>query len=282
MKVRITCDSTADLSPELVEKYNIGVLPLHVMKDGVTYADGVDITPDDIYAHVAAGGAMTTTAAVNFEEYKDFFTEQKKGYDGLVHINISSGFSTCFQNATLAAEELENVYAVNSLNLSTGTGHLAIDGAIMAAQGMEAKDIAARLNEMAPTLDVSFILDTLKFLHLGGRCSGVAALGANLLGLKPCIQVKDGGMVVGKKYRGKSEVCIRKYMEDKLKGRDDLDLRRIFITHSGIEDEIIEDSKKLVASIAPFEEILVTRAGCTVSNHCGPRTIGVLFYTKKK
>ena len=280
MKVRITCDSTADLSPELVEKYDIGVMPLHVIVNGETRSDGVDITPDDLYANVEATGNMSTTAAINVEEYKEFFEAQKRGYDGLVHINISSGFSTCFQNATLACEEMENVFAVNSLNLSTGTGHLALDGAIMAAQGMEAKDIAAKLNEMAPKLDVSFILDTLKYLHLGGRCSGVAALGANLLGLKPCIQVKDGGMVVGKKYRGKSEVCIRKYMEDKLRGRDDLDLRRIFITHSGIEPEIIEDSKKLVASIAPFEEILVTRAGCTVSNHCGPRTIGVLFYTK--
>ncbi len=280
MKVRITCDSTADLSPELVEKYDIGVMPLHVIVNGETRSDGVDITPDELYANVEATGNMSTTAAINVEEYKEFFEAQKQGYDGLVHINISSGFSTCFQNATLACEEMENVFAVNSLNLSTGTGHLALDGAIMAAQGMEAKDIAAKLNEMAPKLDVSFILDTLKYLHLGGRCSGVAALGANLLGLKPCIQVKDGGMVVGKKYRGKSEVCIRKYMEDKLRGRDDLDLRRIFITHSGIEPEIIEDSKKLVASIAPFEEILVTRAGCTVSNHCGPRTIGVLFYTK--
>jgi DegV family protein with EDD domain len=280
MKVRITCDSTADLSPELVEKYDIGVMPLHVIVNGETRSDGVDITPDDLYANVEATGNMSTTAAINVEEYKEFFEAQKQGYDGLVHINISSGFSTCFQNATLACEEMENVFAVNSLNLSTGTGHLALDGAIMAAQGMEAKDIAAKLNEMAPKLDVSFILDTLKYLHLGGRCSGVAALGANLLGLKPCIQVKDGGMVVGKKYRGKSEVCIRKYIEDKLRGRDDLDLRRIFITHSGIEPEIIEDSKKLVASIAPFEEILVTRAGCTVSNHCGPRTIGVLFYTK--
>ncbi len=280
MKVRITCDSTADLSPELVEKYDIGVMPLHVIVNGETRSDGVDITPDELYANVEATGNMSTTAAINVEEYKEFFEAQKQGYDGLVHINISSGFSTCFQNATLACEEMENVFAVNSLNLSTGTGHLALDGSIMAAQGMEAKDIAAKLNEMAPKLDVSFILDTLKYLHLGGRCSGVAALGANLLGLKPCIQVKDGGMVVGKKYRGKSEVCIRKYMEDKLRGRDDLDLRRIFITHSGIEPEIIEDSKKLVASIAPFEEILVTRAGCTVSNHCGPRTIGVLFYTK--
>ncbi|MBR6312501.1 MAG: DegV family protein, partial [Oscillospiraceae bacterium] len=251
-----------------------------VIVNGETRSDGVDITPDDLYANVEATGNMSTTAAINVEEYKEFFEAQKQGYDGLVHINISSGFSTCFQNATLACEEMENVFAVDSLNLSTGTGHLALDGAIMAAQGMEAKDIAAKLNEMAPKLDVSFILDTLKYLHLGGRCSGVAALGANLLGLKPCIQVKDGGMVVGKKYRGKSEVCIRKYMEDKLRGRDDLDLRRIFITHSGIEPEIIEDSKKLVASIAPFEEILVTRAGCTVSNHCGPRTIGVLFYTK--
>jgi DegV family protein with EDD domain len=280
MKVKITCDSTADLSPELVEKYCIGVIPLHVIMDGTPRADGVDITPDDIYAHVESGGAMTTTAAINVEEYREFFEAQLQGYDGLVHINISDGFSACFQNATLASEEFENVFAVNSLNLSTGTGHLAIDAAIMAAQGMEAKDIAAKLNEMAPKLDVSFILDTLKYLHLGGRCSGVAALGANLLGLKPCIQVKDGGMVVGKKYRGKSEVCIRKYIEDKLRDRDDLDMRRIFITHSGIEPEIIEDSKKLVASLVPFKEILVTRAGCTVSNHCGPRTIGVLFYTK--
>ncbi len=280
MKIKITCDSTCDLSAELYERYDIGVLPLHIIKDGVSLSDGVDITPDDIFAHVEAGGAMCSTAAVNVEEYTEFFSGYLKDYDAVVHINISSEFSTCYQNACIAAEDLGNVYPVDSRNLSTGSGHLAIDAAIMAAEGMGAEAAAAKLREMTAKLDVSFILDTLKYLHLGGRCSGVAALGANLLSLRPCIEVKDGRMTVGKKYRGKSSVCIKKYIEERLAGRDDLDLRRIFITHSGLEPELLAELRELVAGIAPFEEIIETRAGCTISNHCGPRCMGVLFYTK--
>lgn len=280
MKIKITCDSTCDLSPELYERYDIGVIPLHIIKDGTSFADTLEITPDDIFAHVGAGGAMCSTAAANIDEYTEAFAGYLKEYDAVVHINISSEFSTCYQNACIAAEELGSVYPVDSRSLSTGSGLLAIDAALMAGQGTDAAEIAARLREMTAKLDVSFILDTLKYLHLGGRCSGVAALGANLLSLRPCIEVKDGKMGVGKKYRGKSSVCMKKYVEERLSGRDDLDLRRIFITHSGIEPELIGELRELVAGIAPFSEIIITRAGCTISNHCGPRCMGVLFYTK--
>lgn len=280
MKIKVSCDSTCDLSQELIERYSIHVIPLHVIKNGESFADGTEITPDDIFAHVEAGGSMCTTAAANVDEYIQAFTNLRKDCDAVIHINISSEFSTCYQNACVAAEEVGNVFPIDSRNLSTGSGHLALDAAIMAESGMEAGAIAEKLREMVPKLDVSFILDTLKYLHLGGRCSGIAALGANLLSLRPCIEVRDGKMGVGKKYRGKMEVCIKKYIEDRLTGRDDLDYRRIFITHSGLTPALAEELKEYVASIAPFEEILITRAGCTISNHCGPRCIGVLFYRK--
>ena len=280
MKIKITADSTCDLSAEIAEQYGIQLIPLYVNKGGEYFRDGVDIHAADIYAHVAAGGDLCSTAAVNLDDYTGLFTELRKTYDAVIHFTISASMSSCFQNARIAGAELGNIYVIDSENLSTGIGQLAIEASLMAQQGMDAADIADTLNEMKKHLDVSFVLDTLEYLRKGGRCSALAALGANLLSLKPCIEVRDGAMKVGKKYRGSLEKSVEKYIRERLADVDSLDLRRIFVTHSGLPQEFLDRMKAVVAECAPFAEILQTQAGCTISSHCGPNCIGILFFRK--
>lgn len=278
--VVITADSTFDFSPEMMEKYRVKSYPLAISLDDKIYRDGVDIMPDDIYAQYRAKGKLPKTSAVSPGEYKDFFEGfTKQGY-AVVHINLSTGLSVTHNNALLAAQELEDVYPVDSLNLSTGIGLVVIRACEMRDNGMEASAIAEELKKIIPLSRASFVLDTLEFLHKGGRCSSVAALGANLLKLKPCIEVIDGKMTVGKKYRGKLDVVLEQYTREKLSGRGDIDLSRVFITHSGISEEIIESVKSVIKECCNFKEILVTRAGCTITSHCGPNTLGVIFMVK--
>lgn len=279
MKIRICSDSTCDLSAELVEKYNIGILPLYVEMDGKTYLDGVNIQPQDIYDYVGSGKGVCHTAAVNVEDYTNYFKENLEGYDALIYFNISSEMSSCHQNARLAAQEFENVHVIDSRNLSTGFGLLVLEAADRAAAGMDAAQIAEEVSALTDKAEASFVLDTLFYLQKGGRCSALVAMGANLLKLKPCIEVKDGVMGVGKKYRGKTEVCFEQYVKERLEGREDIRKHRVFVTHSGSKPEVVEHIKELVAGYG-FEEILVTTAGCSVSNHCGPNTLGVLFLRK--
>ncbi len=280
-KVKITADSTCDLSPELLQKYDITICPLYIVKDGQSLRDGVDIQPQDIYDYVEQTGNVTKTAALPAADYADFFRPfVEDGYE-VVHINISSGFSSCHQNACLAAEELGNVYPVDSLNLSTGSGLSVIEAAVLAKEGKSGAEIRDYLNrEVIPKVEASFVIDTLKYLHKGGRCSSVAALGANLLKLKPCIEVADGKMHVGKKYRGPLVKCIEQYVTDRLKDRTDINRSRIFITHTDCPQEIVDAVYRKVKENGDFAEILETTAGCTVSNHCGPGTLGVLFIRK--
>lgn len=280
MKIKITADSTCDLSPELVEKYDIGIIPLYIIKNGKPHRDGIEIIPQDIFDHVKAGGDVCSTAAVSVSDYHETFEKLLEEYDAVIHLNISSDMSACRQNALLAAAELENVYPIDSKNLSTGIGQLVLAAAEMAAGGASPREITDELTRLREKLEVSFVLDTLLYLHKGGRCNAVAALGSNLLNLKPCIEVKDGKMGVGKKYRGTLKKCLVNYVKDRLEGRDDVDTRRIFITNSGIDGEILKEVEAAVRSCQPFEEVLHTRAGCTISNHCGPNCLGILFFNK--
>lgn len=280
MTYQIISDSTCDLSPEQIRKYNIKLMPLYVHLGDKDYRDGVDIHPDDIYAHVAAGGDLAATAAVNLADYVQVFSEYARRVDFVLHIDISSDFSCCYQNARLAAADYDNVYVVDSRNLSTGHGLVVLEAVRLAESGMPPEQIVEELNRLTARVRASFILDRLDYMKKGGRCSAVAMLGANLLRLRPCIQVKDGKMGVEKKYRGSFEKCVRDYITDRLAGRTDLDLRRVFITHSGVSPEIEALAVQTVRSLQPFEEVCVTRAGCTVSSHCGPGTLGVLFIEK--
>lgn len=280
MKIKITSDSTSDLGQELMARCGVSVFPLAVAMGGRDYRDGVDITPDDIYRHVAAGGELPKTAAVNLAQYQDFWKDFSVNYDAVIHLNISAEFSSCYQNACLAAESFDNVYVVDSRNLSTGHGLLVVKAAELAEQGASAAEIVQVLRETVDKIDASFILDQLEYLKKGGRCSSIVALGANLLKLKPCIEVRDGKMSVGKKYRGAYEKCLLKYITDRLEGRTDLDLDRIFVTHSGLDEALVKAAVNRVRELQPFREICVTVAGSTISSHCGPNTIGVLFSTR--
>ena len=280
MRIKITSDSTCDLSPELIEKYDIEVLPLAVNIGSKACRDGVDAKPDDIYAHVSAGGDLPSTAAINPAEYAELFAGYSAEYDAVIHFNISADFSSCHQNAKIAAAEFDNVHVVDSRNLSTGHGLLVLRAAELAQKGEDAAVIAEQMRQDAEKVDASFILDQLEYLKKGGRCSTIAALGANLLKLKPCIEVRGGKMGVAKKYRGAFEKCLAEYVRDRIAGREDLDMDRVFVTHSGIPENQVDLAVNLVRELQPFKELLVTRAGCTVSSHCGPGTIGVLFVRK--
>ena len=281
LSVRVSADSTCDLSPELLQTYGIETLPLYVVMDGNAYKDGLELTPDELYAKVREAGKIGSTAAINVNEYLTFFTRMKESCDTLIHFTISSEMSSCFQNACIAAEEVGGVYVIDSRNLSTGIGLQVLRACELAQKGMAAEVIVSYVREMAGRVDATFIPESLEFLKMGGRCSAAAALGANLLRLKPCIQVREGKMLVGKKYTGSMENVLSKYVKDRLNKLEDLDLSRVFITHSGMSDPaIIDKVKDAVLAIAPFEDVQITRAGCTVSNHCGPNTLGVLFCKK--
>lgn len=281
LSVRVSADSTCDLSPELLQAYGIETVPLYVVMDGNAYKDGLELTPDELYAKVREAGKIGSTAAINVNEYLTFFTRMKESCDTLIHFTISSEMSSCFQNACIAAEEVGGVYVIDSRNLSTGIGLQVLRACELAQKGMAAEVIVSYVREMAGRVDATFIPESLEFLKMGGRCSAAAALGANLLRLKPCIQVREGKMLVGKKYTGSMENVLSKYVKDRLNKLEDLDLSRVFITHSGMSDPaIIDKVKDAVLAIAPFEDVQITRAGCTVSNHCGPNTLGVLFCKK--
>ena len=280
MNIKILSDSTCDLYPEQLEKYNITLVPLTIIKDGKAYSDGVTITPAEIFAHVAAGGDLCTTTAMNAGEYADWFSKYTNDYDGVIHVNIGSSFSSSYQNACLAAEEFENVRVIDSQNLSTGQGLVVLKACELARTCESLDDLKAQLDEFTQKVEASFLLDQLKYMAKGGRCSSVVALGANLLNLKPCIEVKGGRMSVVKKYRGNYAKCLTSYVKDRLHDRDDLDRGTLFVTRTPVTDECLEAVKTAVDTYADFETIYWTEAGCTVSCHCGPGTLGVLFVRK--
>ena len=275
-------DSTCDLGAELIEKYGVHILPMHVHLGEETYADGVDLKPDDIYAVYREKKILPTTSATNMEEYKDFVQPFIDAGNDVIFVNLGSGISTTHNSCRLAAEETPGLYVIDSGNLSTGMGHVVLAAAERIAAGLPVEQIVEEVRALTKRVDASFVLDTLEFLHKGGRCSTIAMLGANMLKLKPCIEVnnEDSSMTVGKKYRGALDRCLEEYVGDRLKDRTDIDTHRIFITHSGISEERIELVKNAVNKYMQFEEVLVTRAGCTISAHCGPNTLGILYIHK--
>ena len=278
--IKITCDSTCDLPQALYAKYDVEVAALSVALGEELHRDGVDISAPELFAYVKESGNLPKTSAVSMGEYLDVFGKYVAEGKTVIHINLSSALSASHQNAMLAAQELENVYVVDSRNLSTGSGHLVIEAGEMVAQGLDAATIVARLNEMKERLDASFVLQTLEYLQKGGRCSSVAALGARALQLRPEIRVADGGMGVGKKYRGSMEKSVLDYVRGRLEGRDDIDTRRIFVTHSPMDSDVVAKAIALVKELQPFEEVIETDAGCTICSHCGPNCLGLLFFKK--
>lgn len=277
-KVKICADSVCDLSEELKSRYGISTVPLYVNKGDETLKDGVEITQKDVFAYYRETGKLCSTAAVNIEDFTEFFKKQLEGYDELVMITISSEFSSCFQNANIAAEDFPNVRVVDSRNLSTGEGLVAISAAKLAQEGLSADEIVTRLSEIIPKVDATFFVANVEYLHKGGRCSSIAVLGANLLKLKPCIAVQGGKMTVVKKYRGGIEKVIRDYVKDKLESAE-VDDDLIFITHTTSEANTSLTAEE-IRKYKDFKEIAVTDAGCTVACHCGEDTLGILFIRK--
>ena len=278
MNIQITADSTCDLGPALLRANQIIQLPLYVTLGSEVCRDGVDAMPDDVYADVAQGDDCST-AALNLADYVNFFSELSRKHDAVIHVCLGSGFSSCYQNAKLAAAEYPNVYVVDSQNLSSGHGHVVLLAKDLADEGKSPEEILAILEDAIPRVRASFVISQLEYLKRGGRCSSLAALGANLLKLRPSIVVENGLMHVAKKYRGKMDRCIREYVRDQL-AEVEVVPTRVFITHSGVEDELVAAAREELEQSGLFREIHVTRAGCTVSCHCGPGTLGVLFLVK--
>ena len=280
MNIKITADSTCDLPASLLQRHHISLLPLYVNLGDRCLLDTIEVTPDDIYAHVAGGGAMCSTSACNIGDYLEQFTPLSQAHDAVIHISLGAEFSSSYQNACLAAQNFPNVYVVDSRNLCLGQGHIVLRCAELIDRGLAAETIVQELNAYAEKVDASFILSQLEYLKKGGRCSSVVALGANLLGLKPCIEVADGVMKVGRKYRGAYEKCMEQFIRDRLAEPSTIDTSRIFIAHSGLDEEILAAAEQIVSECADFEEIYTVRAGCTISSHCGPGTFALILVRK--
>ncbi|MBO7184402.1 MAG: DegV family protein [Oscillospiraceae bacterium] len=280
MNIKILSDSTCDLSEALLKEHDITLVPLTVIKEGKEYKDGLTITPAEIFAHVANGGELCSTSANSVGEYQDIFAQYADKYDGILHINIGSGFSSCYQNANIAASEFENVKVVDSMNLSTGQGLVVLEACRLAKECASLDELHEKVQSFVEKVEASFLVDKLNYLAKGGRCSAVAALGANLLNLKPCIDVKDGKMGVSKKYRGKYAKCLSTYVQERLANRDDIRRDVLFVTKTSVEDEEYAAVMEAIREYGKFETVYETQAGCTVSCHCGPGTLGVLFVRK--
>lgn len=275
--VIITADSTCDLSQELLDRFHIRTIPLTITLGADSFPDDGSFSPEDMYRRYRADGTLPTTSAPSVQDYVEFFSAILNEGNEIVHLSISAELSSSFHTAQLSAQELTGVYPVDSRMLSTGVGLLAIEGAEYAERGIAAEEIAAHLSALTEKVETSFVLDTLEFMRKGGRCSGIAAFGANLLQLKPALEMKDGKLVVYKKYRGSISQVYRRYIAERLAGKA-VRPGHVFITESGeVRPEEIAALKALVRDVSGAREVHHTYAGCTVSSHCGPKTLGVLF-----
>lgn len=277
--VKITADSTCDLPSPLREELGVELLPLYVVMDGNSYRDGAEVKPAGIFAHVDATGQLPTTSAGSVGDYQDLFARLTADGSSLVHFSLSSKLSSSYQNACLAAEDFPTVRVVDTCHLSTGSGLLIVAAVEAARAGTSADGIVAMAKEMIGRVETSFLIDKLDYLRKGGRCSALVAFSANMLKLKPSINMVDGELHVGKKYRGSLSKCLRGYVQDRLQGRTDI-ASPLFITSTGCPEEILAQVRSLIAELQPDLTVLESVAGCTISSHCGPGTLGVLFVRK--
>lgn len=279
-KIQICSDSSCDLGKELCERYDITINPFRITLGDESLIDGVEVFPDDLYAFHDRTGTLPKTSATNMAEHLEFLKKQSENAEEVLFFTISSNMSANYHAASMAAEELENVYVVDSQNLSTGVGLLIIAAAEMAEKGMGAAEIKEKIDEMKSRVNVAFVIDSLEYLYKGGRCSALAALGANLLKLKPCIEVKNGSMGVSKKYRGNFANVLKTFSKERLADKDNIITDHVFVTHAGCDDEIVNSVVEIVKQEINPKELHVTRAGATISVHCGRNTLGILFKQK--
>ena len=271
MKIKITADSTCDLSAQLVQQWDISLMPMHILMGSETLLDGVTVHPADVFAHVQAGGKMSTSAAANLVEYAEFFAPFSSEYDAVIHISVSSKLSSCYQNACLAAGQYENVTVIDSQNICTGQGYLVLRAAQWAAEGLEPAQIAAQLEDLVPRIELSFVLDQLEYMAKSGRCSGVLAFGANLLHIRPSLAVQQGELKVVKKYRGSLPACVTRYIDNSL----------VFISSCLPQEGCLEAVRDGLAQYGQFAQTLETDIGTTIGGYSGPGTIGIVFARKK-
>lgn len=281
--IAITTDSTCDLPQRFIDENDITVVPLTVLLGDTVYRDGVDIKPDDVYSFVEKTGNLPKTSAVTPAEYFEVFKQLTDEGKKVVHIGFSSGLSSSFQNACVAASEFDNVFCVDSKTLCTAQGLLVLKACDYREKGMDAKKIADRVTKLVPKVSATFVLDGLEYLHKGGRCSSVARFGANVLGIKPSIAVDNqtGKLEVSKKYRGKTEIVYKQYIADRMNEIKRIQPDRVVIAESGgVSSQIIAFAKGVIEGKDKFNQVIVADAGCTISSHCGPKTFAI-FYIKK-
>ena len=281
-KIRITADSTCDLSESLLQKYGISILPLYIVLDMKSYSDGEEISPDEIYVWSEKMHKTPKTAAVAYDRALEMASAFQENGDEMIFFGISESMSTTCNVMRMVKEELNytGMYVIDSQNLSTGIGLQVLRAAELAAQGLAAQEIVTQIEQERGRVRASFVVERLDYLAMGGRCSSVVALFGGKLKLKPRIEVTDGKMEAGKKYRGNQDKVILKYVQDMEMQLRQADPHRIFITHSGCEEAVIRSVEEYLKGLHHFEEILITRAGGVISSHCGPGTLGVLFYEK--
>lgn len=281
--IKIISDSTCDLTKDLLEEYDISILPLHVILGEKDLLDGVTITPDEIYEWADANKTTPKTSAPSIEDAIELIKPYVDNGDEIIYFSISKEMSTSINVINLAADELEatdRIHVIDSANLSTGVGLLVLEAATMAREGMNANDIVAKIEELKPLVRASFVVDTLTYLHRGGRCSSVAALAGGVLKLHPKIVVEDGKMSATKKYRGKMDSVILSYAKEMEEDLKNAKTDRVFITHSGCDEAIIQSVYSYLEELNVFKEIIITRAGSVISSHCGYGTLGILFISK--
>ncbi len=280
--VKILSDSTSDLSEELKERYDIDIIPLHILLGEEEFEDGLGITPEEIFKWSDEHETTPKTSAAGVERVTEILSKYSE-YDDIIVFVISEEMSSTGTVCRLAAQELgieSKVHVVDSKNLSTGIGLLIVKAAELAKEGMECEEILKEIEKTIPMVRASFVVDTLVYLYRGGRCSGLAAMAGAVLKLHPRINVIDGKMLPGKKYRGKLERVILDYEQDLKNDLMNAEEGHVFITHSGCDDAIVEKVRTVLAGLGHFKEIHITRAGGVISSHCGPGTLGVLFISK--
>ena len=276
MKIAISAESTNDLTQELLQKYDIKVIPYEIVLKDRTFMDG-EMTTEELFDYVDKNGTLPKTNAINEYEYTEYFTELRKEYDAVIHVSLSSGLTSSTGNAERASKNVDNVFVVDSLSLSTGIGLLCIYARELADAGVEPSEIQKRVQERTSKLQVSFVVERLDYLYKGGRCNAMALLGANLLKIRPRIIVKDGKMGSDKKYRGTMGKVISKYCRDTLEEFNTPDLNNVFITYTTATEEMVAAAREALNE-AGFKNIYETRAGGTIASHCGGNTLGILYF----
>ena len=278
MKYKITCESSADLNSDLYKKLGVPVIPFRITLGDEDFFDGKTINNNQLFEYLATCQKLPKTSAINELEYAEFFEEQLKECDGLIHICISSLISSTYNNAVTASKKFENVYVIDSLSLSSGIGLQVMYACSLRDRDVDIKKAVELVEKRKSAVQISFVVDKLTYLHKGGRCSALSLLGANLLNIKPCIIVKNGRMIVGRKYIGKLNKILDKYVIDTLNEYNNPDPTMCFLTYSSASEDMLEITRKTINEKANFKKVYETTAGCTVSTHCGPNTLGIIYY----